>query len=530
MSEIPTVNNTDRSARNLFAEWLEKLQQESWQLELVISGLALYLIYEVRTYLDEFSVYSLLHENLNTNIFDYANDLLFGSWLIFIINLIIHILSRGFWIGAIGLRYVSGEVDYKSLKYSEIFETHLEKKVGRFDEFIERLERFCSILYAYTFLLFFIFVSIMAFFGFFILLMNGFEWLLKDMDESEKATYSTLIILPYFIFGLIYAIDAILMGAFKKIKDKTVSRIYFYVYRFFNVITLSFLYRSLVYNFIDNAYSRRFIWFSIPYFLCIFILFPSFGLINLGQFPVKDHCTQCIQENFVNWQFYDDLRKDFLVNNKVKKEKLVIDKISLESYENVGDHMNVFFRMISKDEKYLERVLKIHPRYKTGFITSFQDEWAIDTFENNITEFYTKEKLVFLKLRKNSKDSSVKKKYQLKIDSIENLRRDSLDKYFKNLNRSRIDGFKSLFEIKIDSIPYSDSIVCKWFVHPNMGEKGILCHFPVRAIEDGSHILYVDRKMYYEDKDRRSKITKDTFELNKNEIPFFKYSKTTFNK
>jgi hypothetical protein len=35
--------------KNIFKQWLEKLQQESWQLELLISGFALFGIYSVRT-------------------------------------------------------------------------------------------------------------------------------------------------------------------------------------------------------------------------------------------------------------------------------------------------------------------------------------------------------------------------------------------------------------------------------------------------------------------------------------------------
>ena len=39
-----THKTQDKKA--LFSEWLEKLQQESWQLELLISGLALFSIWE----------------------------------------------------------------------------------------------------------------------------------------------------------------------------------------------------------------------------------------------------------------------------------------------------------------------------------------------------------------------------------------------------------------------------------------------------------------------------------------------------
>ncbi len=40
------LNDNDKTlSRSFFKEWLEKLQQESWQLELIISGFALYGVY-----------------------------------------------------------------------------------------------------------------------------------------------------------------------------------------------------------------------------------------------------------------------------------------------------------------------------------------------------------------------------------------------------------------------------------------------------------------------------------------------------
>jgi len=60
---------------------------------------------------------------------------------IMIFNLIIHIVLRGLWIGALGLRYVSGEIDYDNLNYSEKFTNYLKKKVGSFDNYIWKVRK-----------------------------------------------------------------------------------------------------------------------------------------------------------------------------------------------------------------------------------------------------------------------------------------------------------------------------------------------------------------------------------------------------
>ncbi len=98
-------------------EWLEQLQQESWQLELVISGVLLFGVWEARSLIgfltDFFEVHSV---NYYINIISlfFVNGLGI-SWTILFFNLLIHIFSRGLWIGAIGLRYISGDIDYEQL-------------------------------------------------------------------------------------------------------------------------------------------------------------------------------------------------------------------------------------------------------------------------------------------------------------------------------------------------------------------------------------------------------------------------------
>ncbi|WFO17818.1 hypothetical protein M601_009480 [Cellulophaga baltica 4] len=146
------MNNDYRSPS--FKRWLDKLQQESWQLELIISGFAIYALI-------------LAYEPISINISEAMNSqqtikmilwfIVFISWAIFIFNLTLHIVLRGLWIGALGLRYVSGDIDYHKLNYSKKFTKHLKKRVGTFDRYIARLEKYCSILFAISFLVFFLY-------------------------------------------------------------------------------------------------------------------------------------------------------------------------------------------------------------------------------------------------------------------------------------------------------------------------------------------------------------------------------------
>jgi len=97
-----------RISKSNFREWLEKLQQESWQLEL-----------QARFLVNGYENYLTINRGGGSNIigvllgsFSYLLNI---GWRIFFFNLLIHVLARGLWIGAIGLRYVSADIDYDYL-------------------------------------------------------------------------------------------------------------------------------------------------------------------------------------------------------------------------------------------------------------------------------------------------------------------------------------------------------------------------------------------------------------------------------
>ena len=237
--------------RSVFSEWLEKLQQESWQLELLISGFALYGLWAGRDFVSGVEDYIYLNRPkfILGTIPSLAGQFLAISWKIFFMNLLIHVVFRGIWIGTIGLRYVSGEIDYDGLKYSGVMTDYLKRRVGSFDDFIERLERFCSVLFAYTFLLFFIFLSLMMWVIWFnllaVLLIQVFE-----LDPQGGLVLS--FIFAYLGVSLLMLVDFITFGVFKRIQERSVAIIYKYIYVVISYATLSFIYRPLLYNFLDD--------------------------------------------------------------------------------------------------------------------------------------------------------------------------------------------------------------------------------------------------------------------------------------
>jgi len=250
---------------DVFKKLLDKLQQESWQLELLISGFAIFGLFSLQGYI--FDKYALNVQDANV----YKIALLASATpIIFILlfNLIIHVLLRGLWIGALGLRYVSGDIDYDELKYSEKFTTYLKRKVGSFDRYISRLEDYCSIMFAVSFLMVFYVLGLTLLLIIFLIGTHYFN--LYQGPYSSVLFFIGNVLGIIFIIGVLLTfIDFITQGFLKK--KKWLSKIYFPFYKVFSLFTLSFLYRPLIYNFLDNKFGKRISYLLFPLYFLIFL-------------------------------------------------------------------------------------------------------------------------------------------------------------------------------------------------------------------------------------------------------------------
>jgi hypothetical protein len=90
-------------------------------------------------------------------------------------------------------------------------------------------------------------------------------------NESFNETWRQAIGIPLLLFillgMLLTFIDFITLGWLKK--NKLISKFYFPIYWLFSFLTLSFLYRPLLYNFLDNKFGRRISLLLFPVFLTL---------------------------------------------------------------------------------------------------------------------------------------------------------------------------------------------------------------------------------------------------------------------
>ncbi len=337
-----------------FKQWLDILQQESWQLELIISGFAIYGLFMI---IDPIELGNLEAQNQGNTYRIFLMQGLMVSWYILTINLIGHVILRGLWIGAIGLRYVSGEIDYDKLAYSPRFTKHLMKRVGSFDNYVATLEKYCSVIFAVTFLLVFYLLGLLAISFLFTLL--GL-WIDKD-ETPDWVRYG--IAVPAIIFLAIGTfltfIDFVTQGWLKK--KKWTTFFYYPVYWIFKYVTLSFLYRPMVYNFLDTKFGKRLSFIIVPLYLGITVL--SATGFSTSNYLEKDMNSNSFTANNNNYL------------DQITSSKLFVDRAAIPSKVISDPYLQVFVvygSTVEDDVFYFNKDLKPEED-RRGIYSAFSD-------------------------------------------------------------------------------------------------------------------------------------------------------------
>ncbi len=408
-----------------FVEWLNTLQQESWQLELIISGFSIFGL---------LSVFGPIKEYL-TEAQSYDKQYMVILWLVIAIscailtfNLIFHVVLRGLWIGALGLRYVSGEIDYEALNYSPKFTTYLKRKIGSFDKFIARLEDYCSILFALTFLMVFYFITICLMFIFVSLLLY-FVSKLEPFWPGGRKVIAIIISTVVLISFLLLLIDFIGQGILKK--RKWTSAVYFPVYWLYNYVGLSFLYRPLVYNFLDNKFGRRVMLVLIPLYLTLFGIASAYYQ-EANFFNTNERTSN----SFTNSNSYDDLidDKDFVVIASISSKVITTNymKVFLDFKEEMDDLVFTF----NEDLKPKKELRGLNTNISFGGKT-----------------FLTKDQ------------------------------RDSISTLYLKV-------FNNLYKIKIDNVEYDKEFI---LTHNKKKQLGFETYIQLDSLNKGKHMLIIER-------------------------------------
>lgn len=359
--------------KNALKKLLDRLQEDSWQLELLVSGFTIFgLFYAYGPVNDAFRK-AFYEDDILKDVYQTITLAI----VILIFNLILHLILRSLWIGALGVRYISGEVEIKKLNYSKHFTNYLSKKIGSFDNYIEKLEKLCSIIFAISFLLIFYVAGIFIVLN----LINGIGLLVTE--DVSIFTHILLVSLQTLLIAgaVLTFFDYVTQGLLKK--NKWIAKLYFPIYWAFSYLTLSFLYRPLYYNLINNKFGRRVSFVILPFYISV--LFIAGIYKEQSRFISFSSVTSStIRANSRN---YEDL---------VEKDNLFISDLTIQSKVIADPYIKVKIP-ISKsiEDNILEFNKSLKPyqakhRYKSAMFRDTQGSISKKTSTDSLHLEYIK--------------------------------------------------------------------------------------------------------------------------------------------
>jgi hypothetical protein len=297
---------------------------------------------------------------------------------ILLFNLLLHVILRGLWIGALGLRYVSGDIEFDKLKYTDKFKNYLSKRIVSFDRYIGSLENYCSVLFAISFLLIFYVIALAMVIICFVLI-GSFIIDNENLPNWISLGIGSFLMIFLGIGMLLTFFDFITQGLLKR--NKWVAKVYFPIYWVFSFLTLSFLYRPLVYNFLDNKFGKRLILLLTPIYICI--LFLASVTYEKSNYLDSDRNSSSIFANKENYQDLlteeTDMPGEIVIPSKIIRTPYLPIFIPFE--ENIEDRIFAYDSTIKpkKDKRGLSSDIQI---------TSNGNEWRTRRQRDSIRKRY----------------------------------------------------------------------------------------------------------------------------------------------
>ena len=134
--------------------WLQRLKDESWEAELLVSVASIFAIFNAFPILGWFVDFCI--DRLPPNQYFYGYLICFMGYLAFGILgsfFVIHFGLRAYWIGLVGLNSVFPDYSLKDSAYSKVYTEKMTEKLPKLPSTIDALDEVCSVIFSVAFTL-----------------------------------------------------------------------------------------------------------------------------------------------------------------------------------------------------------------------------------------------------------------------------------------------------------------------------------------------------------------------------------------
>ncbi|PHN07392.1 hypothetical protein [Flavilitoribacter nigricans] len=332
------MDNQPSAAPNT-PEWLKKLEEESWQAELIISGLAIYGTMQLPDLVEWLMDWSLasLEQSYFLLLYLFFTYLGLGAYMLIFI-FIAHLVLRTVWIGLLGLNSVFPMgINENSETYSKNFLQQFKTDHSGEKSRIRQLDDVCSILFGFGAQLVMIFMAI----NLDIVVVGGIWYLLESFfGPTVSSIFGLIFLLTFLAYTVLF-----LISNTKKWRDKPFIKKWQYpIYKRASGIYLHLFAKPASYLgmiFQTNLSMKRYA--GMVVLIMIFVLF-FFGSRFFNYRFLSFMKSERLYEHFDR---SDRLIPEHYANLRTDDRRLL--SLELESDVISGDLLRVFVPMLSSE-------------------------------------------------------------------------------------------------------------------------------------------------------------------------------------
>lgn len=348
------------SDKRIIPNWLKELQENSWELELLISGGAIFTLFQVSdiwiAWLQNIAIISYLPGRIFY--------LILGTLGLETLKLgfIIHLICRAFWLSMVCINYVyTSGIKPEKVKWKKPFSSS-DSELDLQNQII-KVDRLCGLV---------MFLSIISSF-----LLTGllFAFFLLYSVPLKFEVYSSIFLYVVLIIFLTYILDLILNGLLRKI-----IVISYIVYPFFIIldfISLRKIYEKSALLFSTNV-SKWKLFCVMIIFIPVAFMFSYLNTYKIMQWPNifddRIHHNQMTSNILkLNSEYY---------RNEIDIEE--ISKFSIQSKVIAGNYLELIIRYDIYDDFKINLLAKSKPNSTLSDL--FEIEVNDSTYHN--TEWF----------------------------------------------------------------------------------------------------------------------------------------------
>lgn len=332
--------------QNKKPKWLRRLEQESWQAELVISGLAIYGALQLPGFIDNLAQWVFVQTTDDGNMLLY---LIFFYMVVcanvLIFTFVAHFILRAVWIGLVGLNSVFPEgIKNESNMYAPHFMEQLRRDFPHKNLSIRELDNLCSIIFAFSAYFVLVILTVAIDISVLYLLKLGLEKILPGFVAN--------LIIGIFLFLIFLGVLSNLFFNNKKLREKAwVKKWHYPLAMMLGKVVLHIFYRPTTYlgfTFMTNINLRQYIGASSLFFVVV-LAFSMQQLLS-GS-PVLYIINK--EALFRQYKRSDRIHSEVYENLRHSDDGKILTAI-IESDQVTGDFLKAFVPIFKSESEVID--------------------------------------------------------------------------------------------------------------------------------------------------------------------------------